>query len=186
MIEIEIWKDIEEFEGLYQVSNKGRVRSLDESDVQGRHLGRPRRGTIMALVIKKTGYVNVRLSKNGKAYDRSVHRLVGIAFIPNPNNYPCINHKDGNRANNNVENLEWCTYQYNNTYNGARDRAGASSGTPVEQYTTDGVFVARYRSINFAAKTLHMSPGDLSQHLRGRQKTYAGHIWKYGTKEGRL
>lgn len=107
---MEEWRDIEGYEGKYQVSNEGRVKSLDYH----------RQG--FEKVLKPNthvrGYKRVGLS-DGKGIITLyfVHRLVAKAFIPNPNNYPMINHKDENPANNNVENLEWCTAQYNNTYN---------------------------------------------------------------------
>ena len=103
----EIWKDIPEYEGLYQVSNLGNVRSLNYN----------RTGEIKLL---KQGNVNgykvVILYKDGKKKNYLVHRLVAIAFLPNPNNLPIINHKDENPSNNNVNNLEWCTQAYNTNY----------------------------------------------------------------------
>lgn len=102
----EIWKDIDGFEGDYQISNLGNVLSLK----YGKH---------RLLSINKSGcYAQVILSKNGKFTAKSVHKLVALAFIPNPNCYPIINHKDTNPFNNEVSNLEWCTYKYNNEYNG--------------------------------------------------------------------
>lgn len=110
----EIWKDIPGHEGKYQVSNLGRVRSLNYN----------RTGKIKLL---KQGNVNgykvVILYKDGKKKTYLVHRLVAIAFLLNPNNLPIINHKDENPSNNNVNNLEWCTIAYNNTYGTARKRA---------------------------------------------------------------
>ena len=95
--------DVVGFEGLYKVSNIGRVRSS-------------RRGTIMIPHPLKDGYLRIRLRKEGKDFSFLVHRLVAMAFIPNPNNYDTINHKDFNTQNNCVENLEWCTQKYNNKY----------------------------------------------------------------------
>lgn len=100
----EIWKDIKGFEGKYQVSNFGNVKSFS----RGEHLLRLNGG-------KK--YIQVILCKNGKTYAKLVHRLVADAFISNPNNFPCVNHKDENPKNNCVDNLEWCSYRYNNVYN---------------------------------------------------------------------
>lgn len=99
----EVWMDVVGFEGLYKVSNIGRVRSS-------------RRGTIMIPHPLKDGYLRIRLRKEGKDFSFLVHRLVAMAFIPNPNNYDTINHKDFNTQNNCVENLEWCTQKYNNKY----------------------------------------------------------------------
>lgn len=101
---MEEWRDIEGFEGLYQISNTGRVKNK-------------RNGSIKATrVNKKTGYVITDLKAAGKKTTCYVHRLVAIAFIPNPDTYPVINHKDENRQNNHASNLEWCTQKYNVHY----------------------------------------------------------------------
>lgn len=99
---MEIWKDIEGYEGLYQVSNMGNIKSL--------------RTNKNCYLSNSKIYKRVLLSKNGKAKGYSVHRLVAQAFIPNPNNYPCVNHLDYNGSNNKASNLEWCTYAENNNY----------------------------------------------------------------------
>ena len=99
----EIWKDVKGYEGLYQVSNLGNVKSIRKNIIK-----KPSR--------LPKGYLQMRLSKNGKNKYISIHRLVAQAFIPNINNYPCVNHKDCNPQNNKVNNLEWCTYKENNSY----------------------------------------------------------------------
>lgn len=108
MIE-EIWKDIKGYVGLYQISNLGRVKSLKRITVDGK--------TIKERILKpgtdKPGYEFIILRKNNKSHNLMIHRLVAEAFIENPNKYSCVNHKDGNKLNNNVSNLEWCTYSYN-------------------------------------------------------------------------
>ena len=101
----EIWKPIEEFDGEYMVSNHGRVKSLK------RHKER-----IMPMTIQESGYYAAMFHMNKKSYCRKVHRLVCEAFIPNPDNLPEINHIDGNKLNNHVSNLEWCTHQQNVTH----------------------------------------------------------------------
>ena len=112
----EIWKDIEGFEGLYQVSNFGRVKCL-EHKCPGRYGLRTVKEHLMVQVRGSKGYSYVSLSNMDRGRTFTVHRLVAKAFIPNPDNLPCVNHKDENKANNNVNNLEWCTSLYNNTYN---------------------------------------------------------------------
>lgn len=126
----EIWKDVEGFEGLYQVSNKGRLKSVghwvdriyDKKDGTHVHDRLYVKETILMLQKKhhkgtnKPFYAGLCFRKNGKYYNVLVHKLVAKAFVPNPNNYKIINHKDGNGQNNCVENLEWCSYQHNNTY----------------------------------------------------------------------
>ena len=111
----EIWKDIEGFEGLYQISNLGRVKSVERYRKSRGGCLCPVHEIIKAFKEYK-GYYSVGLCKDHKVYWKSVHRLVAIAFIPNPNNYPVINHKDENTHNNRVENLEWCTLSYNTRY----------------------------------------------------------------------
>lgn len=108
---MEIWKDIKGYEGLYQISNTGKVKSLK----------RIMKSRKCEEIIRKPsklpkGYLRVSLCKNGEIKYYSIHRLVAEAFIPNENNYPCVNHKDCNTSNNNVENLEWMTYEENNSY----------------------------------------------------------------------
>ena len=110
---MEIWKDIEEFKGLYQVSNFGRVRSIDRLITYRTGAKRLTKGTILTIGQNKLGYQQVSLSKNDKMYSRRVHRLVANAFIKNTKNYKEVNHIDGNKKNNKVENLEWCNRSQN-------------------------------------------------------------------------
>lgn len=105
----EKWLPVVGYEGLYEVSNMGNVRKTD--------------GKIPKQFIEPLrGYMKVSLRKDKKNKSVFVHRLVAMAFIPNPNNYPIINHKDEDKTNNLVDNLEWCTYQYNNTYGSKREK----------------------------------------------------------------
>ncbi len=114
----EEWRDIAGFEGLYQVSNLGRVKCL-EHKCPGRYKGKFRtvKEHLMTCVENKTnGYIYVTLSNLDRGRTFTVHRLVANAFIPNPENLPVLNHKDEDKHNNSVDNLEWCTSLYNNTY----------------------------------------------------------------------
>ena len=113
---MEIWKDIKDYQGLYMVSNYGRVKSL--KDNHGNY-----REKILRLRTDKHGYKKVSLYKNGKPKTYKVHRLVASAFIENLNNYPYINHRDENSSNNHVSNLEWCTHEYNINYGTRNERA---------------------------------------------------------------
>ena len=113
----EIWKDIKNYEGVYQVSNLGNIRSLSRNIIQG-HFSenkyfRSVRYRIIKPAINRCGYKTVSLCYNGKKKTKSIHRIVAEAFIPNLNKLPVINHIDGDKTNNKVENLEWCTYKHN-------------------------------------------------------------------------
>jgi hypothetical protein len=113
----EQWKDIKGYEGLYEVSNLGNVRSLDRV-IKSKHNGTMlRKGQILTpFYEEKKGYYQVSLSKDGKNKKHRVHRLVASAFLDNPHSYTDVNHKDEVKTNNNVDNLEWCTRKYNNNY----------------------------------------------------------------------
>ena len=116
----EIWKPVVGYEGLYEVSNLGRVKSLSRIDSRGHKI----KERILSIKPDKDGYSRVYLYKNGKRETKKVHRLVAIVFIPNPNNLPVVTHKIDDfehRSDNRVENLEWCTVEYNNNY-GSRNK----------------------------------------------------------------
>lgn len=119
----EIWQDIAKCHGLYQVSNKGRIRSKEKMVECKNGKKFYKHSRIIKPTIINSGYliVNLHLS-NGKLYHRLVHRLVAETFIPNPYNFEQVNHKDENKKNNNVENLEWCTREYNNIYGTCQER----------------------------------------------------------------
>lgn len=109
----EIWKDIPNYEGIYKINNLGEIRRYSTYCIYDRRI--PEYHNIKAH-IDKNGYYRVLLSKNNKIKNYLVHRLVAQTFIPNPNNLPQVNHKDENKTNNNVNNLEWCTRSYNCQY----------------------------------------------------------------------
>ena len=114
----EIWKDVPNYEGLYQVSNLGNVKSLDKYVNSGikNNTSVKRKGQLLKQSLKKNGYLQVTLTHNNIRKYIGVHRLVAQTFIPNPNNLPVVNHKDENPLNNCVNNLEWCTQKYNCNY----------------------------------------------------------------------
>ena len=141
----EIWKDIEGYEGLYQVSNKGRVKSLSRLVVR---VGKPNYITKEKILkcseLQGTRYPAVCLGSNNNFKSISVHRLVAQAFIPNPDNLPCVNHKDETRNNNDVRNLEWCTQKYNCNYGTARQRNSLhNKGKKLSQETKDKMSASR-------------------------------------------
>lgn len=134
----EIWKPVEGYEGLYEVSSLGRVRSLDRYDSNNHY----RKGRILTLRTDKYGYLDVLLSSNNKVKRYKVHRLVAEAFIPNPDNLPQVNHLDEDKTNNRVENLEMCTAKYNSNYGSRKDRVrnsriknGTYTGLSREEYS---------------------------------------------------
>lgn len=112
----EVWKDIKNYEGYYQVSTFGRIRGLDRIIVRSDGISYLRKGRVLTLILNEDGYFNTKLSKNGQTITVLVHRIVAETFLPNPYNLPEVNHKDFNRANNHVENLEWCSHIDNIKY----------------------------------------------------------------------
>lgn len=109
---MEIWKDIVGFEGIYKISNTGRVVSLPKTKIE---CGR-KSGNELKEKIGRAGYIYVALRKDKKQNNYLIHRLIAKAFIPNTNNKPCINHINSIRTDNRIENLEWCTYSENNSH----------------------------------------------------------------------
>lgn len=167
----EIWRDIEGYEGRYQVSNLGNVRSLNYNH----------RGIVKNLrqAEMSGGYLLVELSTGGKGKTFLVHRLVASAFIPNPDNHPEVNHKDENKRHNNANNLEWCTRAYNATYGTGCARHGKLISKPVEQLK-DGMVVERWSSQAETARRGY-SPKKVSECCNGRQKTHKGYEWRKAT-----
>lgn len=194
----EIWKTIDGYEGLYEISNYGRFKSLHKKEER------------ITFGSAKTIYPMVSLSKNGHRKTELVHRLVAQAFIPNPNNLPCINHKDENKTNNRVDNLEWCDRQYNNSYGTKNKRmittrlhkygylvtdkcitqAKIKNSKPVVQYTLDGNFIAEYINAKEAERQTNISNSNInsccnhktktnSNGYKYQVKTAGGFIWKW-------
>ena len=163
----EIWKDIPGYEGLYQVSSCGQVRSIKSGRIR-----------VLSPCLRK-GYFAVDLSKNGKTRMRSVHRLVATAFVPNPNNFPEVNHKDETATNNNADNLEWCTSAYNNAYGTRPERIGSMKAKPVEQLR-NGVIVGRWESARDASRA-GFSSGCISECCNGRRTSHGGYEWRFAT-----
>lgn len=174
----EEWRAVPGYEGLYEVSNMGRVRSLDRW-VKG-YKGTPyfKQGRLLSIHLDHKGYYYVGLVRNAKSVQMKVHRLVAMAFIPNPDNLPMVNHRNECKTNNNVDNLEWCTAMYNSHWGTARERC-AWNRIAVEQYDLDGNYIASYRSITDAAKAV----GTVKQAIwcclfDKRSKTAKGYKWK--------
>lgn len=182
----EIWKDVKGYEGLYQISNFGNVMSLNYRNTSNPQKLTPKKN--------KDGYLWVELRKNAMPKPFLIHRLVAMAFIPNPNNYPVINHKDENKSNNNFFNLEWCTHSYNVLYslkkhsrNGCGIKRVKKSGEPYKykgmiiQKTLDGEILQNYSSSLEAARANGYSQWSISECCRGNRKTAYGYKWEFAT-----
>ena len=176
--EKEVWKDIENYEGLYQISNLGKVKSLNYRNTGKEHILKTR---------LCSGYLYVILYKNCICKNWSIHRLVATTFINNPDNLPCVNHIDENKLNNRVENLEWCSYEYNNNYGTHNERMlktrkinkGKNAERTVSQFTKDCKFVNEYPSIHEAGRCTGINQGNIWCCCNGRCNTSGGYIWKY-------
>lgn len=176
-----IWKDIKGYEGLYQVSDEGDVRSLDRKTIgkDGRvcyFKGRNLKKTKMNI-----GYLKVTLVKNGENNQFLVHRLVANAFISNPHNLPYINHKDEDKTNNSVSNLEFCTPEYNNNYGTRKSKIAKSQERRVNEYTLDGVFIKRWDSMKQIEEECGFHNQNISSCCRGKYKQAYGRVWKYAS-----
>lgn len=186
--ETEIWRDIQGYEGLYQISSMGRVKSLN--------YGRTGKEGILKQRITKNGYLYVTFYKEGKEKNFYIHRLVATAFIPNLENLLEVNHKDENKQNNCVDNLEFCIHQYNVNYGTRNERHSKSlkgrklpqeqiekrikkSQKPILQLTKDGEFIKKWLSIKQASIELKISNGNISRCCQSQLKTYKGFKWGY-------
>lgn len=181
---MEIWKDIKGFEGYYQVSNQGNVRSLDRIVENGGRLI-TRKGQVLCKGLSSYGYYHVVLSKGGKHKNFRVNRLVAEAFVPNPNNYPHVNHKNEIKTDNRAENLEWCTGQYNHNYGTIKKRISDSGrnckvkSKRVAQIDLQGNIVAVFPSTMEVQRQLGYSNGNISNCCVGRIERAYGYKWKY-------
>lgn len=176
----EIWEPIKGYEGLYEVSNLGRVKRLPYSII-GKGI-RNFKGGILKGSIARNGYVRVTLTKDGVNRFFHVHRLVAEAFIENPDKLPFINHIDENRTNNRINNLEWCTCQYNNTYGDARKRFAASYSAnhtyPVKMYSLYGELIKTFPSAREASKAMGVTKNSIVRAISKTRKTAAGYVWE--------
>ncbi len=181
---MEEWKDIIDFEGLYEISNLGNVRSKDtkaELYINGKlSSSRIIKGKQLKIFLNCiSGRKYVVLFKNSKTYTKLVHRLVAEAFIPNPNNYKEINHIDEDFTNNCVNNLEWCTRKYNVNYGTRTQRQKEKMYKPVLQFNKNGEFIKEYKSINQASEETGAYAQAISKVCKGERITAGKYIWKY-------
>ena len=160
----EIWCDIEGYEGLYQISNKGHVKSLK--------CGKER---ILKPGWNAGGYLKVHLFKNAAAQDRLVHRLVAEAFIPNPENKPQVNHKDENKLNNCVNNLEWSTAKENSNYGSRNERLSRK----ILQYSKSGEFIREWPGALEVERELNINHSNIAACCKCKRNFAGDYRWRY-------
>lgn len=181
----EVWKPIKGYEGIYEVSSLGRVRSIDRDIYQVGRWGKVmkvRQPGKMLSQQSRIGYKRVSLCRDGgKGKWFFVHRLVAVAFVPNPDGKPYINHKDETRDNNVPDNLEWCTMAENNLYGGHVERtqsANIANRQSIEQVDASGNVVATFESIKSAARQTGIPISSVSQCLNGKLRQTHGFIFR--------
>lgn len=181
-----MWKPVDGFEGIYEVSDSGEIRSLDRDIFASNGVVYHRKGCMLKQTVCKgrvddqnrQGYCVVNLRKPGTAKVCPVHVLVANAFIPNPENLPTVNHIDGDKLNNSVRNLEWASYTDNNVH-ALHNHLRNPRGNRIAQYTRDGSFVAMYSSACEAERRTGITHMNIFQCLHGRTKTAGGFVWKH-------
>lgn len=154
----EMWKDIPKYEGLYQASNLGRIKRLYKNGKQ----------KILKQVNDVNGYLRVNLSKNNVIKNAQVHRLIAITFLGE--SYLTVNHKDENKHNNKLSNLEYMTIQKNIQY---------SKCKTILQFDKKNNFIRKWDSIAQIEETLKINNGNISKCCKGRRKTAGGYVWRY-------
>ena len=164
----EIWKDIDGYNGKYQVSNFGRVKSIIFNKER-----------ILKFRISEKGYSIVQLNINGIKKNYRVHRLVAQAFIPNPDNLPQINHKDENKLNNCVDNLEWCTNKYNANYGTHIERSSKGKYKRILQCDLNDNPIKEWESAKQVQIELGYERSNICCNLKGKTKYAYGYKWKY-------
>ena len=179
----EIWKDIKGYEGIYQISNCGRIKSL--------YRKRRKNEKILKPLVSSRNYFQINLYKDGKMFKYLIHRLVAETFIINPDNLPYINHKDENKQNNCVDNLEWCTCEYNNKYGTRLEKISRNNlkSKFVLQYSKENKFIMEWENTrtavignNFFGKEnnkLYSIKRAIQSCCTNGRKTAYGFRWKY-------
>ena len=184
----EIWKDIPNYEGLYQASNLGRIRSVDrykEVIIKNQYGEYKRTKFFKSYILKQQTYIGykcVQLHINGKYKWEKVHRLVAMAFVPNPENKPQVNHIDGNKSNNNVLNLEWCNQSYN-TKHAYKNNLIKHYKIEINQYDLEGNYIKTWESAKEIEKKLKIKNSQICRCCKNENSTAGGYYWKYKRKE---
>lgn len=175
------------YEGYYQISNYGRVRSLDRYVKSGLKYSKVclRKGRILRASDNTQGYLFVNLQKDNKCKKKTIHRLVAENFIPNLNNLEQVNHIDGNKHNNNIENLEWCTQRYNiqQAWKMGLAKQGKGKNHPeskaVNQYDLNNNLIKKWDSMMDVQREKGFLNVCICNCCKGKQRTSYGYIWKY-------
>ena len=187
----ELWKDIKGYEGYYQISNLGRVKSLNRTIIRRDNKIYHQKEQIITPCINHKGYYCCILRKEFKGYPKRVHRLVAENFLDNPNNLLQVNHIDGNKQNNNVNNLEWISNYDNMQHSikmGLRDvikitnKLRETNRREILQYDLDGNFIKQYNSIKEAETELHIPNQNIVKVCQGKRKMAHNFVFKYAKK----
>lgn len=192
----EIWKDIPGYNGRYQASNLGRIRSVDRLVLKSNKSSEFFKGKILKPFVSTGGYLYVTISKDTNNFcPKRVHRIVAITFIPNPLNLPQINHINEDKTDNRVENLEWCTEKYNSNYGhrvekfSSSNRNNPSLSKEVNQYDLDGNYLQSFPSAAEAARSINLNiriaGNRIAQCCRGFYKkgnSAYGFLWKFSSE----
>lgn len=173
----EIWKDIRGWEGLYQVSNLGRIRTLPK--IHNSIHPYVTKEKILKFFPNKDGYWLVDLVKDRKKTRFQVHRLVALTFVPNPQNKPEVNHINEIKTDNRIENLEWATRTENNNHGTRNKRSGDANSKSVYQYDLQGKYICEYPSTKVAARALGVSVSLISACCCGRVNSTRGFVFKH-------
>ena len=179
---VEVWRPVVGWEGLYEVSSHGRVRSVDRVHEQKGRYGQIVRhlykGQLLSPRIRRY-YLAVTFCIDNKLIAFPIHRLVAQAFVPNPDNLPCINHKDECKTNNHADNLEWCSILYNNKYGTRLDKVAKARSKPIEQLSIEDEHVAFFQSVAAAARKLNVRPNHIYSVITGNKKSAYGYKWRH-------
>ena len=171
---IELWKDIDGYDGRYQVSNLGRLKSVERQTSAGNYLEE----RILKQRMDSKGYLRVNLAFDGAQKTVAVHRLVALAFVDKPDGLNVVNHKDENKLNNRADNFEWCTTQYNISYGTAPVRRMRR----MEQRNKNGELIRCWQSAAEIQTTLGFNQGNIGHCARGKYRYAYGYRWAYAER----